>query len=234
MTELSGASIIVVGASGGLGSVISRQLSDHGAHVTLVGRHDATLSGLGLPGDVVACDITDDTSRQGMVNQVVASRGGIDGVVYVAGAVAFGPAGELSASTLDALWKVNTRAAMMLLQEVTPALQASSESGRQPFFVTLSGVVAESPTAGLAAYSAVKSALHAHMTAASREMRRLGIRLLDARPGHTETELSKHPLAGVAPAFPPGMTPEHVASRIVQAIVSDEKDLPSGAFAPTS
>jgi NAD(P)-dependent dehydrogenase (short-subunit alcohol dehydrogenase family) len=234
MTELSGASIIVVGASGGLGSLIARQLADHGALVTLVGRHDSTLSGLGLPGDVVACDITDDTSRQGMVNQVVASRGAIDGVVYAAGAVAFGPAGELSASTLDALWKVNTRAAMMLLQEVTPALQASSESGRQPFFVTLSGVVAESPTAGLAAYSAVKSALHAHMTAASREMRRLGIRLLDARPGHTETELSKHPLAGVAPAFPPGMTPEHVASRIVQAIVSDEKDLPSGAFAPTS
>ena len=234
MTELSGASIIVVGASGGLGSLIAKYLGDRGADLTLVGRQHGALAGRGLAGDVIACDITDDASRQSMVNQVLASRGAIDGVVYAAGAVAFGPAGELSASTLDALWEVNTRAAMMLLQEATPALQASAESGRQPFFVTLSGVVAESPTAGLAAYSAVKSALHAHMAAASREMRRLGIRLLDARPGHTETELSKHPLAGVAPAFPPGMTPEHVASRIVEAIVSDEKDLPSGAFAPTS
>lgn len=234
MTEVTGASIIIVGASGGLGSLIAQHLADYGADLTLVGRHHGALAGLGLDGEVIACDITDDASRQSLVNQVLASRGAIDGVVYAAGAVAFGPAGELSASTLDELWKVNTRAAIMLLQEVTPALQASAESGRHPFFVTLSGVVAESPTAGLAAYSAVKSALHAHMTAASREMRRLGIRLLDARPGHTETELSKHPLAGVAPAFPAGMTPEHVASRIVEAIVSDEKDLPSGAFAPTS
>jgi cyclic-di-GMP-binding biofilm dispersal mediator protein len=69
------------------------------------------------------------------------------------------------------------------------------------------------------------------MAAASREMRRIGIRLVDARPGHTETELSKHPIAGVAPAFPPGLSPEHVVSRIVAGIENDERDLPSGAFA---
>jgi cyclic-di-GMP-binding biofilm dispersal mediator protein len=65
-------------------------------------------------------------------------------------------------------------------------------------------------------------------------MRRAGIRLLDARPGHTETQLSFHPLAGDRPAFPPGMAPEHVANRIVEAIMNDEKDLPSGAFSATS
>jgi len=231
MSEISGASILLVGASGGLGSVFARHLSDRGAQLTLVGRREDALHALGVPGDVVALDITNDQARAGLVDGIVARSGRLDGVVFAAGAVAFGPASELSAATLDALWQVNTRSAIMLLQECAGAFAASSEAGGSPFFVTLSGVVAEAPTAGLAAYSAVKSALHANMAAASREMRRAGVRLLDARPGHTETKLSQHPIAGVAPAFPPGMTPEHVVARIIAAIDNDERDLPAAAFA---
>jgi short-subunit dehydrogenase len=231
MSEISGASILLVGATGGLGSVFARQLSAKGAHLTLVGRQEAALHGLGVAGDVIPLDITNDQARAGLVDGIIARRGRLDGVIFAAGAVAFGPASELSAATLDALWQVNTRSAIMLLQESASALASSSEAGGSPFFVTLSGIVAETPTAGLAAYSAVKSALHANMAAASREMRRMGIRLVDARPGHTETELSKHPIAGVAPAFPPGMSPDYVVSRIIAAIENDERDLPSGAFA---
>jgi cyclic-di-GMP-binding biofilm dispersal mediator protein len=84
--------------------------------------------------------------------------------------------------------------------------------------------------AGLGAYSASKSALYAFDQAISRELRRDGIRVIDARPGHTETGLAARAIAGQAPAFPQGMTPEHVASRIVAAIVQDEKDLPSSSF----
>lgn len=230
MSEISGASILLVGASGGLGSEFARQLSTKGATLTLVSRRADALHAVGVPGDVIALDITDDQARAGLADGIVARHGRLDGVIFAAGAVAFGPANELSAHTLDALWQVNTRSAIMLLQESAGALAASSEAGGSPFFVTLSGVVAETPTAGLAAYSAVKSALHAHIAAASREMRRAGIRLLDARPGHTETELSTHPLAGSTPAFPPGMTPQHVVTRIIHGIENDERDLPSGAF----
>jgi cyclic-di-GMP-binding biofilm dispersal mediator protein len=234
MSEISGASIVVVGASGGLGSLFAAGLGERGAELTLVGRREEALAGLGVPGDVIALDITDDGARASLVSRVVSSRGRLDGIVYAAGAVAFGPAAELHPDTLDSLWAVNTRAAILLLQEASAAMAEAATAGGSPFFVTLSGVVAESPTAGLAAYSAAKSALHAHMAAASREMRRQGIRLLDARPGHTETELSKHPLAGTAPAFPQGMAPEHVVSRIIAAIENDERDLPSGAFAGNS
>jgi short-subunit dehydrogenase len=230
MSEISGASIVVVGASGGLGSVIARGLHERGASLTLVGRREDALRAVGVPGDVVAGDITHDRARLDLISRVVSHAGAIDGVVYAAGAVAFGPAAELSPQTVDDLWAVNTRAPILLLQESSDALAQSATAGKSPFFVTLSGVVAESPTAGLAAYSAVKSALHAHMAAASREMRKLGIRLLDARPGHTETDLSHHPLAGVRPAFPEGMSPEHVAHRIITAIENDERDLPSAAF----
>ena len=56
------------------------------------------------------------------------------------------------------------------------------------------------------------------------------MRLLDARPPHTETGLAGRPVAGRAPLLPPGLRPEDVAARIVTAIEADERDLPSSAF----
>ena len=84
--------------------------------------------------------------------------------------------------------------------------------------------------AGLSAYSASKAALHAFSVAAGREFRRLGVRFIDARPGHTESGLATRALFGEAPNFGAGLTTDAVAARIVAAIVNDEKDLPSAAF----
>jgi cyclic-di-GMP-binding biofilm dispersal mediator protein len=96
--------------------------------------------------------------------------------------------------------------------------------------MTVSGVIADIPTTGMAAYGASKAGLKAYVQAASRELRRAGIRLLDARPGHTNTQLSAHPIAGAAPAMPAGLDPLAVARRLVSAIVNDEKDVPADAF----
>ncbi|MFT6973163.1 MAG: short-subunit dehydrogenase [Pontimonas sp.] len=222
---VNGASILIVGATGGVGSELARALSSRGAKLTLGSRHQDRLSALGVSGASALGDIT---------QSALDAYGQLDGVIYAAGAVAFGPIGEYSDEVMDALWRVNTRAWMSTLRAATPDLAASHGRGGSPFAVSLSGVVAESPTAGMAPYSAVKSALHAYGAAAGRELRRQGVRLIDARPGHTETELSKHPLAGTAPAFPAGLSPRAVANRIVEAIEGDEKDLPSSSFAGLS
>jgi len=68
------------------------------------------------------------------------------------------------------------------------------------------------------------------VSAASREFRRRGVRLVDARPGHTETGLATRPITGEAPSLPTGLDPDVVAARIVRAIVDGEKDLPSASF----
>ena len=212
--------MLVVGATGGLGSLISQKLEQAGATVLRSSRSSASL----------AADLSVDSAAASLIDAAVAVHGRLDGIVIAAGLVAFGPASEISDATLRQLFDINTLAPVRLVRAATPHLSASAQSGGTPFVVTFSGVVAETPTAGLAAYSASKAGLAAFVQAASRELRRAGIRLLDARPGHTETQLSQHPLQGTAPAFPAGHTPEAVASRIVKAIVDDEKDLPSGAF----
>jgi cyclic-di-GMP-binding biofilm dispersal mediator protein len=230
MGELQGSSILIVGASGGLGSIIAKELHQRGALLTLAGRSAERLAEIGVPGAQFVGDLSQAGVAEKGVQAALDAHQRLDGVVYAAGAVAFGSVADLSDDVLDGLWQVNTKGWMSVLRSALPALTQSGSDGRSPWVVTLSGVVAEAPTAGIAAYSAVKAALHAYGVAAGRELRRSGIRLIDARPGHTETSLSQHPLAGVAPAFPVGLAPDDVAKRIIAAIESGEKDLPSTAF----
>jgi NAD(P)-dependent dehydrogenase (short-subunit alcohol dehydrogenase family) len=232
MTTLHGSVVLVVGATGGLGREIARQLAAAGATLVLAGRDRARLAALGIPGAIVTGNLTDAGAIDALVARAVEESGGLDGVVNAAGVVAFGPAILIDDAALEELFAVNTLAPIRLLRAAGASLAASAAAGREPFFVTLSGVVSESPTAGLAAYSASKAALAAFGQAAARELRRSGIRVMDARPGHTETGLADHPVAGVAPKLPAGLRPEAVAARIVQAIAAGDRDLPSSAFAP--
>lgn len=217
MTELTTAVVLVVGASGGLGSRIVDQLAARGAIVVSASRATGT-------------DITDESATSALVADIQREHGRLDGVVIAAGAVAFGPISDVSNAAARELFEVNALGPIRLIRDALPLLEASASQGREPFVLTLSGIVSEAPTAGLAAYSAAKAALAAFVTASSREMRKAGIRILDARPGHIETELSHHPIEGVAPELPAGLSPEAVAARIMQAIVNDERDLPSTAF----
>jgi NAD(P)-dependent dehydrogenase (short-subunit alcohol dehydrogenase family) len=226
MTELDDAVVLVLGASGGLGSRVAALLAEHGAVVVRGGSPGGGLTGEGA----YLADLREASGAGSLVQAALAAHGRLDGVVVAAGAVAFGPASTVADDTLDELFAINALAPIRVIRDSFAPLAASAEAGRKPFVITLSGVVSEAPTSGMAAYSAAKSAIAAFVQATSREYRRSGIRLLDARPGHTETDLSKHPIAGEAPAFGAGHSPDAVAERIVRAIVDEEKDLPSTAF----
>ena len=226
MTEITGNVVLVIGATGVLGAEIARLLEAEGAMIVRAGRTAERLSGP----DVVLADLTDESGAAELVAAAFAAHDRIDGVVIAAGVVAFGPANEVSDDTLEQLFATNALGPIRIIREASPHLLASAAAGRMPFIVTLSGIVAESPTAGLAAYSASKAAVAAFVQAASRELRRSGIRMLDCRPGHTETGLATRAIAGTAPAFPPGLEPIAVATRIVRGILDGEKDLPSSAF----
>lgn len=223
MQALDGSVVLVAGASGGLGSRIAALLEAEGALVVRAGR---TITG---PGAYLA-DLRTPDGPASLVAAALAAHGRLDGVVVAAGVVGFGLSADIDDDTLDELFETNAIGPIRLLRAALPALRSAAERGTSPFAVTMSGIVAEVPTSGMAAYSASKAALHAFVQASSREFRRSGVRLVDARPGHTETELSKHPIAGTAPALAAGMSPDEVASRIVEGIVDGEKDLPSSAF----
>jgi NAD(P)-dependent dehydrogenase (short-subunit alcohol dehydrogenase family) len=226
MTDLTGAVVLVLGASGGLGSRIAAMLDDEGATVVRAAQRPESLSGP----DAYLADLRAEQGGASLVAAALQSHGRLDGVVVAAGVVAFGPAAEVRDETLSKLVEVNMLGPIRVLRDASAALADSAAAGRDPFVVTISGVVSESPTAGMAAYSASKAGLAAFVSAASREYRRQGVRVLDARPGHTDTGLATRAVAGTAPTFGSALDPDDVAARIVRAIVDGEKDLPSTAF----
>lgn len=232
MDNLRGKNILVLGGSGALGSLLTTKLATQGAQVmatTTSNDRGAQIPSVASPR--LLLDLERPDSIEVLVNYLIQSGAQIDGIVNATGVVAFGPATELSATTLARLATVNLTGPIAIISGLLPALKASAAVGNEPFVVNISGVVAESPMAGLAAYSATKAGLWAFDQALTREVRKDGIRVIDARPGHTETGLATRAIAGTAPAFPTGMTPESVADRIVNAILNGESDLPSTAFA---
>lgn len=233
MTSLTGSSILVCGASGVLGGEIARLLADQGAQLILTGRDQARLEALSLPGVILPADLSDPAAADALVARAAQAYGALDGIVNASGVVAFGPANAVSDDTLETLFAVNALAPMRLLRAAIAPLTTSAEAGREPFVLTLSGVVSEVPTANMAAYSASKAALAAWVKATGRELRRAGIRVVDARPGHTETGLVTRAIEGSAPKLAAGLDPAAVARRIVAGIVDGERDLPSSAFTGT-
>lgn len=231
MSELQGRQILVVGASGAFGNEFCTQLEASGAKVIGTARNADSAARLQPQLEQrLLLNLEDPQSIQTLANYLKASQTSIDGVVLASGLVAFGSVAETSSVVLQRLTQVNTLGQIDLVQQLLPSLVQSSTAGRSPFVVSISGVIAERPMAGLSAYSASKAALHAYATAAQREYQKLGVRWLDARPGHTESGLANRAIAGTAPNFEAGMTVEHVIRRIIKAVLDDEKDLPSGSF----
>lgn len=225
---LSGSSVLLAGATGGLGRALAEELDARGARLTLAGRRADALDALPFPGARVVADLRDPTACRHLVDAAVAHAGRLDVVINAVGVVAFGALTDMPADAavdvMEELFLTNTFASIALTRA---AIDAMTDGG---VIVTMSGVIAERNLPGMAYYGASKAAVHAFAEAAGRELRRRKIRMLDARPPHTESGLASHPIAGTAPRMPVGLSPAHVARVICDAIESGADDLPSTAF----
>lgn len=228
--NLSGMRFLVVGGSGVLGGELIRQLRNQGAEVLATATSNESAGRIPAVAEVrLLLNYQDPQSIQTLTDYLVGSTK-LDGIINAAGLVAFGPATELTQPVLERLFAVNATGPIQLFSALHPLLVESKQAGKEPVIVNLTGVVAEQPLPNLAAYSASKTAISGFLEGATREWRRDGIRVLSAFPGHTETGLASRAISGTAPQFPQGMTAEHVAARVIRALLEDEKSLPSSEF----
>jgi cyclic-di-GMP-binding biofilm dispersal mediator protein len=209
---------LVAGGTGGLGRLIAAELSARGCTVVTCSR------GPSNDQQHIVADLRSPEATQAVINAVLAQHGSLDIVVNAMGVVAFGEIVSTSIDAVEELFLTNTFGHIFLMQSALPVMAKGS------VLVGISGVIAEQNLPGMAAYGASKAAVRSFNEALSRETRRLGIRVIDARPPHTETGLATRAIAGTAPNFPQGLSPISVAQRIVSAIASGEVDLPSSAF----
>jgi cyclic-di-GMP-binding biofilm dispersal mediator protein len=222
--NLDGASIVLAGASGGLGLHIGRRLVKAGAELVLFGRDESRLAKLDLPGPRTIGEIADASDCERAVEAAVSAYGQLDGVINASGVVAFGSLEELRSEIVDELLATNLIGPLRLMQAALPEVE------RGGFLANVSAIVAENPMPGMAMYSATKAALTALDRALARELRSRRIDVIDLRPPHMETGLVDRAIAGAPPRLPEGLAPEAVADRIVSAIQNGEREVAADAF----
>jgi cyclic-di-GMP-binding biofilm dispersal mediator protein len=209
---------LVAGGTGGLGGLIAAELRGRGCIVTTVSRSNSSDTAH------ISADLRSPEAISTVMNTIVERHGALDIVINAMGVVAFGPLDTTSIDTIEELFLTNTFAHIFLMKE------ALKRVGPGSVLVGISGVIAEQNLPGMTVYGSSKAAVRSFNEALTREARRSGVRVIDARPPHTETGLATRAIAGDPPRMPAGLVPIKVAQRIVQAIADGETDLPSTSF----
>jgi cyclic-di-GMP-binding biofilm dispersal mediator protein len=173
---LAGASVLLVGATGGLGRAIGTEAVRRGALLTLVARSSERLDQLDLPGERRALDLRSPEACAAAIQAAIDQHGCLDVVINAAGVVAFGNVDELSIDTMEELFLTNTFLPIMLARAALPQLQPGGA------IVNISGVIAETNLPGMAAYGASKAAVRAFDEALAREARRRKVRVHRCSP----------------------------------------------------
>ena len=129
--DLQGMHIVVVGATGVLGSKIAAHLSQAGTAVSGIVRKADQLDSATVSRHVVA-DITNTASLRAAFEQLAP----FDGVINAAGVVAFGNITEVHDKTLTDLFAINSIAPIVMLRESAPHITADG------FFLNISATTA--------------------------------------------------------------------------------------------
>ena len=214
--------MLVAGATGVLGGAVARALHREGARVALAGRDTGKLAALAdaLDGAPTATlDALDLDRCAAVVGEAADALGGLDLLVVAIGVAAFGPGEGTDDAITEHLFAVNTMAPMALVRAALPRIEKGGA------VAVLSAILADYPTAGMAAYSASKAGLSAWLTALRPEQRRRGVAVFDIRPPHIETGLADRAIAGQAPPMKAGATVDEAVGLIVEGIRKGSRDL---------
>lgn len=176
--------ILVVGATGGLGSAIARFLSAKGAALFLSGRNEEALS-------VIAQDLGVDSLALNLNNalervSLVATVGALDGVVYAAGVSPVAPVRYLKDADITTCLDLNTTVPLLLVRDLLKQKKLNAGAS----IVWLSSVASSRGTAGYAAYSASKAALEAAARCLALELAPKAMRVNCLAPGMIETSMA--------------------------------------------
>jgi NAD(P)-dependent dehydrogenase (short-subunit alcohol dehydrogenase family) len=236
--DLQGKTVIVTGASEGIGEAASRAFAAAGANVVLASRNQAALAELAreLGSEralAVATDVTQRDQVEAMVESAVARFGRLDAIVNNAGVGLRASIADLDPAEFERLFQVNLMGPLYGMQAAIRAMRKTGggtivniSSGTSRILVPFIG----------GAYPALKRALEIMSDYARAELVADGIKVLVVLPYLTDTNFAKNALGGAhgggMPDFaairrnlPPAQSAEFVAQRIVEALRNEETEI---------
>ena len=196
MTDnITGKSIVITGASSGMGAAAARHLAGKGAAVVLGARRTdriealvAEITAAGGKAIAVATDVTKRDDLQRLVTAAVDTYGLVDVIINNAGVMPLSPLERVKVDEWDQMIDVNLKGVLYGVAAALPHMIAQ-KSGH---IINVSSVAGHKLFGGSAVYSATKFAVRALSEGLRQEMAPHNIRTTIISPGAVKTELLDH------------------------------------------
>ena len=188
MTDISGKSVLITGASRGIGEAAAREFAALGAHVALIARSGDDIGRIAgeIGGIAIPCDVSRYWEVQAAIETVVQTFGTLDVLIGNAGVI--DPISHLSQADPDE-WghaiDINLKGVFNGMRAVLPQMQRQG-SGT---IITVSSGAAHGPVEGWSAYCASKAGAYMLTRVADQENRASGLRILGLSPGTVATQM---------------------------------------------
>ena len=214
---------IIVGASIGLGAALARKLAHEGYSLALLARSEGKLAALcneinasGGQAQAYAHDVTEYEKVPDLLRKVVAELGGLDLVIYVAGATL--PPGGIDKYNFEndrSMVEINLIGAIAWLNPIAEMFQ-SAGAGQ---IVGIASIAGDRGRVGNPSYNASKAGLATYLEALRNRLTRYGVNVLTVKPGFMKTEMLKEAFG----ATPFAIEPEKAADDIFKAMKKDRQ-----------
>ncbi|MDP2028388.1 MAG: SDR family oxidoreductase [Thiobacillus sp.] len=226
--KIADSTILITGASGGIGGAIARQLAQRGATLILINRDAdklaafaAELSASGGKVLPLAGDLALPGEPARLVQDALAQVGRIDILINCAGVQNFGFFAEESAADTATLFNINTIAPIALTNALLPHLLKNGKGQ----IVNLGSIFGSIGFPCFASYSASKFALRGFSEALRRELAGTGIGVTYVAPRFTRTAFNRSAVTRMANALKMNQDdPESVAASVIAAIERNDRE----------
>ena len=210
--QISGSTVLLTGATGGIGHAIAKAVVDRGGRLTVSGRRGDALEELAA--QFGARTLTVDLAVPDEVERLAKEAGEVDILIANAALPASGTLDSFTVNEIDRALDVNLRAPMVLAHALAPRMAANGR-GHLLFISSLYGKAA-SP--GTAVYSATKYGLRGFAGSLRQDLRAAGVGVSVVFPGVIR---DAGMFADAKVDLPPGVgtsSPDEVAHAVVAAI----------------
>ena len=225
--NLSGKSVLVTGASAGIGRACAVALVDAGASVIATGRRKAELDALARQCGAKVQVVTGDLNDAKFIAELAARAKDVDIMVNNAGVLTYAPLMDTSFDDTEAMFRTNVLASFRIVQAVAKSMIAR----KRGHFIMMSSIAAREVYRLGVIYCATKHALSAITRGLRLELQGHGIKVTEVAPGMVDTDIragSDHPtvLDALKNRKFAALTPEEVAEAVVYAAQSADNCCP--------
>lgn len=216
--------VVVVGATGGIGSAVAHKLAKSGASLAIAARDSTRLDALAneLPTEVlsVPCDITDPQQVEVLMQKTLSRFGQIDALVNVAGAGILKQWNKLEPADLDAMLDLNLKGSFYTSQAAANAMK-ERKTGH---ICNVVGILGKHSMPMAAAYCASKFGVVGFTKCMADELRRYGIKFTIFYFGGIDSPFWDRVSFKVDRSKM--LTPETAANAIIFALSADPQAVP--------